>query len=81
LKYGWPKPKPQTEKAFDRFMRDFGAKYPTATGVLIKDRVVLLSAVGTLPDVTQGSDDKTAAVKPQSIGIVKHRNIECLPGL
>jgi len=45
--------KAQAEKAFDRFMRDFGAKYPTATGVLIKDRVVLLSAVGTLPDVTQ----------------------------
>lgn len=35
--------KAQAEKAFDRFVRDFGAKYPKATGVLIKDREVLLS--------------------------------------
>lgn len=35
--------KVQAEKAFDRFVRDFGAKYPKATGVLIKDREVLLS--------------------------------------
>jgi len=35
--------KAQAEKAFDRFVRDFSAKYPKATGVLIKDREVLLS--------------------------------------
>lgn len=35
--------KTQAEKAFDRFVRDFGVKYPKATGVLIKDREVLLS--------------------------------------
>jgi putative transposase len=35
--------KTQAEKAFDRFVRDFGVKYPKATRVLIKDREVLLS--------------------------------------
>ncbi len=35
--------KAQAEKAFDRFVRDFSAKYPKATGVLSKDREVLLS--------------------------------------
>lgn len=35
--------KAQAEKAFDRFVRDFGAKYPKAVDCLVKDRVVLLS--------------------------------------
>jgi transposase-like protein len=35
--------KAQAEKAFDQFVRDFSAKYPKATGVLVKDRAVLLS--------------------------------------
>jgi len=35
--------KAQAEKAFDQFVRDFNAKYPKATGVLVKDRAVLLS--------------------------------------
>ena len=35
--------KTQAEKAFDRFVRDFGVKYPKATGVLVKDREALLS--------------------------------------
>ncbi len=35
--------KTQVEKAFDRFVRDFGVKYPKATGVLVKDREALLS--------------------------------------
>jgi putative transposase len=30
-------------KAFDQFVRNFSAKYPKATGVLVKDRAVLLS--------------------------------------
>jgi transposase-like protein len=34
--------KAQAEKAFDRFVRDFSAKYPKATGVLSKDRAALL---------------------------------------
>jgi transposase-like protein len=33
----------QAEKAFDRFVRDFGAKYPKAVDILVKDRAVLLS--------------------------------------
>jgi transposase-like protein len=33
----------QAEKAFDRFVRDFGAKYPKAVDCLVKDRVVLLT--------------------------------------
>ena len=33
----------QAEKAFDRFIRDFEAKYPKATGILAKDRDVLLA--------------------------------------
>lgn len=35
--------KAQAEKAFDRFVRDFGAKYPKAADKLVKDRTVLLS--------------------------------------
>jgi transposase-like protein len=35
--------KAQAEKAFDQFVRNFSAKYPKATGVLVKDRAVLLS--------------------------------------
>jgi transposase-like protein len=35
--------KTQAEKAFDRFVRDFGAKYPKAVDCLVKDRVVLLT--------------------------------------
>jgi len=35
--------KAQAEQEFDRFVRDCGAKYPKATGVLIKDREALLS--------------------------------------
>jgi transposase-like protein len=35
--------KAQAEKAFDQFVREFSAKYPKATGVLVKDRGVLLS--------------------------------------
>lgn len=35
--------KAQAETAFDKFIREFDAKYPKATGVLVKDRVVLLS--------------------------------------
>ncbi len=31
------------EKAFDRFVRDFGAKYPKAVAILVKDRAVLLT--------------------------------------
>jgi transposase-like protein len=47
--YGWIvrraglKTKAQAEKALDRFVRDFGAKYPKAVDILVKDRVVLLS--------------------------------------
>lgn len=33
----------QAEKAFDRFVRDFGAKYPKAVEILKKDRAVLLA--------------------------------------
>jgi putative transposase len=33
----------QAEKAFDRFVRDFGAKYPKAVDKLIKDRAALLA--------------------------------------
>lgn len=33
----------QAEKAFDRFIRDFEAKYPKATEILEKDREVLLA--------------------------------------
>lgn len=33
----------QAEKAFDRFIRDFEAKYPKATEILAKDRKVLLA--------------------------------------
>jgi len=32
----------QAEKAFDRFVQDFGAKYPKAVEKLVKDRVALL---------------------------------------
>ena len=35
--------KAQAETAFDRFVRDFGAKYPKAVHCLAKDRVALLS--------------------------------------
>jgi putative transposase len=35
--------KAQAEKAFDQFIREFSAKYPKATGLLLKDRGVLLS--------------------------------------
>jgi transposase-like protein len=35
--------KAKAEKAFDQFVRNFSAKYPKATGVLVKDRAVLLS--------------------------------------
>jgi len=35
--------KAQAEKAFDRFVRDFGAKYPKAVEILKKDRAVLLA--------------------------------------
>jgi len=34
--------KAQAEKAFDQFVRNFSAKYPKATGVLVKDRDTLL---------------------------------------
>jgi len=34
--------KTQAEKAFDQFVRNFSAKYPKATGVLVKDRDTLL---------------------------------------
>lgn len=33
----------QAEKAFDRFVRDFGAKYPKAVEKLVRDRAVLLA--------------------------------------
>jgi transposase-like protein len=33
----------QAEKAFDRFVRDFGAKYPKAVDKLVKDRTALLA--------------------------------------
>jgi putative transposase len=33
----------QAGKAFDRFVRDFGAKYPKAVDKLVKDRAVLLA--------------------------------------
>jgi transposase-like protein len=33
----------QAEKAFDRFARDFGAKYPKAVENLLKDRAALLA--------------------------------------
>ncbi|MDD5034315.1 MAG: hypothetical protein PHE55_06115 [Methylococcaceae bacterium] len=32
----------QAEKPFDRFVRDFGAKYLKAVACLVKDRAVLL---------------------------------------
>ncbi len=35
--------KAQAEKAVDRFVRDFGAKYPKAVEKLLKDRAVLLA--------------------------------------
>jgi len=35
--------KAQAGKAFDRFVRDFGAKYPKAVEILKKDRAVLLA--------------------------------------
>ncbi len=35
--------KAQAGKAFDRFVRDFGAKYPKAVDCLVKDRTVLLT--------------------------------------
>lgn len=35
--------KAQAEKAFDRFVRDFSAKYPKAVAILVKDRAVLLT--------------------------------------
>ncbi len=35
--------KTQAEKAFDRFVRDFSAKYPKAVEILVKDRAVLLT--------------------------------------
>jgi putative transposase len=35
--------KAQAEKAFDRFVRDFSAKYPKAVEILVKDRAVLLT--------------------------------------
>lgn len=35
--------KGQAEKAFDRFVRDFAAKYPKAVDILAKDRVMLLT--------------------------------------
>ena len=35
--------KAQAEKAFNRFVRDFGAKYPKAVEILKKDRAVLLA--------------------------------------
>jgi transposase-like protein len=35
--------KAQAGKAFDRFVRDFGAKYPKAVDKLVKDRAVLLA--------------------------------------
>jgi len=35
--------KAQAGKAFDRFVRDFGAKYPKAVAKLVKDRAVLLA--------------------------------------
>lgn len=35
--------KTQAEKAFDRFVRNFGAKYPKAVDCLVKDRAVLLT--------------------------------------
>jgi putative transposase len=38
--------KAQAEKAFDRFVRDYGKKYPKATGKLAKDRASLLSFCG-----------------------------------
>lgn len=33
----------QAEKAFDRFVRDFGAKSPKAVAILAKDRAELLA--------------------------------------
>jgi putative transposase len=33
----------QAEKAFDRFVRDFGAQYPKAVEKLVRDRVALLT--------------------------------------
>jgi putative transposase len=38
--------KAQAEKAFDRFVRDFGAKYPKAVEILRKDRPELLAFYG-----------------------------------
>ena len=35
--------KAQAGKAFDRFARDFGAKYPEAVAILAKDRAALLA--------------------------------------
>lgn len=35
--------KTQAEKAFDRFLRDFGTKYPKAVEKLVKDRAALLA--------------------------------------
>ncbi len=35
--------KAQAEKAFDRFVRDFSAKYPKAVAILVKDRAALLT--------------------------------------
>ena len=35
--------KAQADKAFDRFVRDFGAKYPKAVEKLVKDRTALLA--------------------------------------
>jgi putative transposase len=34
--------KAQAEKAYDQFIWDFSAKYPIATGVLVKERAALL---------------------------------------
>jgi len=40
----WKAPtKAQAEKALDRFVRDFGAKYPKAVAKLVKDRAALLA--------------------------------------
>ena len=36
-------PETQAGKAFDRFARDFGAKYPKAVAILDKDRAALLA--------------------------------------
>ena len=36
-------PGSQVGKAFDRFARDFGAKYPKAVAILDKDRAALLA--------------------------------------